>query len=228
MMMAKPRVLVVEDEPDLRATMVSFLNLSGFVADGIGSRSEFHAWRRTHECDLVLLDLGLPDGDGLSVARTLKAESECGVVIVTARGALDDRLEGYEIGADHYLVKPVDMREVVLVLRAVLGRLPPKKSVWSFDVTRWKLTAPNGREVRLTQSEVALIKPMAQNSGQVIARSVLIESLGFRPADYDPRRMEIMIRRLRKKVNEETGLDAPIDTAHGVGYAFTAAMNISL
>lgn len=225
-MLAKPRVLVVEDEPDLRATMVSFLNLSGFVADGVGRRSEFEAWRQTHDCDLVLLDLGLPDGDGLSIARALKAETNCGIVIVTARAELDDRLEGYEVGADHYLLKPVDMREVVVVLRAVLGRMQPEEPVWSLDATGWKLTAPNGKSVRLTQSEVALIRPLAQTPGQVVTRAELIKSLGFRIAEYDPRRMEILVRRLRKKINDETGVAAPIDTAHGIGYAFTAELRV--
>jgi DNA-binding response OmpR family regulator len=223
-MAIKPRVLVVEDEPDLRATMVSFLNLSGFVADGVGRNSEFEAWRQTHDCDLVLLDLGLPDGDGLSIARVLKAETNCGIVIVTARGELDERLEGYAVGADHYLLKPVDMREVVVVLRAVHGRMAPKEAVWLLDATGWRLTAPNGKDVRLTQSEVTVLKTLTQTPGELVPRGNLAVCLGFDAVDYDPRRMEIMIRRLRKKIIDETGLPVPIETVHGQGYAFAATV----
>lgn len=224
--MMKPRVLVVEDEPDLRSTMVSFLNLSDFVADGIGCLAEFDAWKNTHDCDLLLLDLGLPDGDGLEIARTLRAQGSCGIVIVTARGGLDDKLEGYQVGADHYLVKPVDMREVVVVLRAVHARLPTPEAAWELDPLGWKLKAPNGRETRLTRSELALLAPLARQQGQAVAREVLAEALGQRPDDYDPRRMEVLVRRLRKKVNEETGLTVPIDTVHGIGYAFTGKVQI--
>lgn len=218
----KPRVLVVEDEPDLRATIVSFLNLSGFVADGVGKLAECDAWFQTHDCDLVVLDLGLPDGNGLSVVRTLRERERCGILILTARGELEDRLGGYQVGADQYLVKPVDMRELVAVLTVLNDRLPPRNLTWKLDALSWNLTAPSGRAIRLTQSEVVVLKALTQASGSLVSRAVLAEALGFQAVDYDPRRMEILIRRLRNKIKEQSGEDAPIGTVHGLGYAFTA------
>lgn len=224
----KPKVLVVEDETDLRATIVSFLNLSGFIADGVGSHAECDAWFNTHDCDLIVLDLGLPDGTGLTIAQSLKAGRRCGIVIVTARGELDDRLRGYEVGADQYLVKPVDLRELAAVLRVLHERLPVLEPIWELNLLTWRMTAPNGRQARLTKSEVAALKPLMEVPGQVTLRGVLAESLGLRVADYDPRRMEILIRRLRKKIVVETGLSIPIETVHGLGYVFTALAQIRL
>ncbi len=222
----KPRVLVVEDEADLRATIVSFLNLSGFTADGAGGLAEFHAWLGSHDCDLMVIDLGLPDGSGLSLVEIARERARCGIVIVTARGELNDRLSGYALGADQYLVKPVDLRELVAILTAIHDRLPPREAPWTLDVLAWQLTPPNGRPVRLTQSEMAVLKSLAQTPGASVPRAALAESLGFPVVSYDPRRMEIMFRRLRKKIVEESGATAPIETVHGQGYAFTAAIQL--
>jgi len=218
----KPRVVVIEDEPDLNATIVSFLNLSGFVADGVRSATELAAWRRTHDCELVVLDLGLPDCQGLSIAESLRASGCYGIVIVTARGQLDDRLRGYATGVDHYMVKPVDLRELVAVLTAVHARLPPRQAEWTLDPLGWQLSAPNGHPVRLTRSELAILKVLAERPGQAVSRTALAEMLGFPAAEYDPRRLEILVRRLRKKIVDTAGVEAPIETAHGVGYAFAA------
>lgn len=221
-MTLKPRVVVIEDEPDLRSTMVSFLNLSGFVTDGVGSRAEFDAWMANHDCDLVVLDLGLPDADGITLAQSLREMGDYGIVVITARSGIDDRLEGYEVGADHYMVKPVDLREVVGVVRAVHARRPRIRDRWVLDPVAWTLTAPSGVAVRLTRSELEILKPLAETPGEAVPRAALAEALGFRSADYDPRRMEIMVRRLRRKVGEATGLSLPVETVHAVGYAFTA------
>lgn len=227
MSVPKPRVVVVEDEPDLNATMVSFLNLSGFVADGVRSAAELEAWLRTHDCDLAVLDLGLPDRSGLSLVEALRDGGRCGVVMVTARGQLDDKLKAYATGADHYLIKPVDLRELVAVLSTLRERLPPKALPWDLHALTWQITAPSGRSARLTKSELAVLTSLAASPGNSVPRAAIAEALGFHMADYDPRRMEIMIRRLRKKIAEETGLPAPIETVHGQGYAFTAAIRVS-
>ncbi|MEI7607029.1 MAG: response regulator transcription factor [Rhodospirillaceae bacterium] len=221
---SKTRVIVVEDEPDLNATIVSFLNLSGFTADGVRCAAELDAWFLSHDCDLAVVDIGLPDRSGLSVVEALRGRGRFGIVIVSARGQLDDRLAGYSTGTDHYLVKPVDMRELVAVLRALHDRLPPRQEEWRLDSLGWRLTAPNGRAVRLTQSELMVLKSLMERPGSPVTRAALAEVLGFNASSFDPRRLEIMIRRLRKKIAEEAGVEAPIETAHGVGYAFVATI----
>lgn len=224
---SRPQVIVVEDDPDLNATMVSFLNLSGFAANGVRSGAELDAWLTSHDCQFAVVDLGLPDRSGLTIVEALHDKGRRGVVVVTARGQINNRLSGYAVGADSYLVKPVDMRELVAVLRAIQNRLPTQQKNWELNPLGWQLVAPNGRTARLTQSELAVIKAMAASPGRAVSRAVMAEALGFRDADYDPRRLEILIRRLRRKIMDETGADAPIETAHGVGYAFTAGVRIA-
>lgn len=224
--MLKPRVLVVEDEADLNATMVSFLNLSGFAADGVRSLSGMKAWLTTHDCELVVLDLGLPDGDSTREIAALGADGRRRIVVATARDQVEDRVGGYARGADNYLVKPVDMRELVAVLTVLSQRLPPRQPDWLLDPLGWHLTVPDGPRIRLTRSEVAVLRVMAGRPGQATERAAIAGALGLHPAGYDPRRLEILIRRLRRKISDATGAEAPIETAHGVGYAFTAGITV--
>ena len=223
---SKPRVIVVEDESDLNAAIVAFLNLSGFMADGVRSVAQLDAWLASHACELAVLDLGLPDGAGLSVIERLRGGGQRGVVVITARGLVQDKVNGYAMGADNYLVKPINMHELVAVLSALYQRLPPRIVPWQLDVLGWRLIAPDGHLVRLTSSEVAVMGVLAATPGQPASRAAIAQALGLRPADYDPRRLEILIRRLRRKVLEITGTDVPIETAHGIGYAFTAALTV--
>lgn len=222
----KPRVIVVEDEPDLNSAIVSFLNLSGFTADGVRGIGQLDAWLGTHDCDLAVLDLGLPDGVGLSVIERLRNGGQRGVVVVTARGQVQDRISGYAKGADNYLVKPIDMHELVAVLAALHQRLPVRADPWRLDLLAWQLSAPQGQQIRLTRSEVAVMGVLASAPGQPAERAAIAQALGLRPSDYDPRRLEILIRRLRRKVLDAVGVDAPIETVHGIGYAFTASIAI--
>jgi DNA-binding response OmpR family regulator len=140
---------------------------------------------------------------------------------------LDDRLRGYEVGADQYLVKPTDLRELAAVLKAIYARLPAVDSAWQVDVLGWRIRAPDGKQAGLTRSEVMVLKALAARPGVTVLRDQIVEGLGYKPIDYDPRRLEIMIRRLRNKVAEETGRQLPISTVHGQGYAFTARISIT-
>ena len=225
-MTVRPAVIVVEDEPDLNAAIVSFLRLSGFTADGVQNATQLDAWLATHDCDLVVLDLGLPDGAGLSMIENLRAKGKRGVVVVTARGQIEDKVSGYAMGADNYLVKPIDMPELVAVLMALYQRLPPRIHSWQLDPLTWRLIAPDGQQVRLTNSEVAVMGVLAETPGQPASRAAIAQAMRLRPDDYDPRRLEILIRRLRRKILDSIGIDAPIETAHGIGYAFTAPLSI--
>lgn len=223
----KPRVIVVEDEADLNAAIVSFLNLSGFTADGVQGLVQLDAWLETHDCDLVILDLGLPDGAGLPAIERLRCEGRRGIVVMTARGQVQDRIIGYSMGADNYLVKPVDMHELVAVLTALYQRLPRRANPWRLDLLAWQLMAPEGQAIRLTRSEVVVMGVLANAPGKPVERAAIVQALGLRPADYDPRRLEILVRRLRRKVLGAIGMDAPIEAVHGIGYAFTAAITVS-
>lgn len=229
-------VLVVEDEDDLREAMVSHLNLEGFQTDGVGSVAALNAWFNTHDCDIVLLDLGLPDGDGLSVLDTLRSKrnsqrgssGSLGVIVVTARGTVDDRIKGLTKGADAYLVKPVDSRELVAVTRSVANRIGlATANEWQFNPIAWTLRAPNDNTLlRLSRSESVVIDVLMKSPGQAVHRDKLVVALGRDPMTYDPRRMEILVRRLRQKAESTFGFPIPLTTVQGVGYAFTAPARI--
>lgn len=238
-------ILVVEDEADLRDTMLDYLTLEGFVVAGVGTLAAAQAWLQQHPCDVLVLDLGLPDGDGLQWLRRQGEVPQRGVIITTARGTVDDRVLGVQTGADIYLVKPVQLAELVALLRRLLARLPvgvvataaahtgiatasasTEPLVWRLNPTSWMLHAPDGSSVRLTHSEQVLLLQLAAAPGAGVSRQAIARALGHNPAVYDPRRLEIMVHRLRAKVKEQLGSALPLDTVHRYGYAFTAPMEV--
>lgn len=222
------RILVVEDEPDLCEAMASFLALDGHAAHGVGSAAAGTEWLRGNAADIVILDVGLPDADGIDWLTDNPLMRGKGLIVTTARGELDDRLRGRAIGADAYLVKPVEFAELRLVVRNIASRLTPLHPAgtadWRLDTVTWTLAARNGKTVRLSRSEALLLNALAANPGETLDRDSLIRALGQTPASYDPRRMEILVRRLRNKVKADIGDDLPVTTVHGRGYAFTAVI----
>jgi DNA-binding response OmpR family regulator len=227
---AAPRVLVIEDDIDLREPMVTFLNRDGIVADGVGGGAAFSAWAQTHDCDLFVVDLGLPDADGLDLVRDIvdRCGGSAGIIVLTARSAIEDKIEGYEAGIDCYLVKPVDLRELARQIRAVHRRLPgaavtpsvpAEAPSWRLDPVGWTLTPPHGSVITLTAAETAFLRALAESPGKPVGRTVLIAAMGFDPRSYDLRRMEILVRRLRKKVMQQAGIALPLETVHALGFA---------
>lgn len=221
------RVLVIEDEPDLQEAMVSYLNLEGLTADGVGSIAAAESWMGTHEFDILVLDLGLGDEDGLVWLRESNLRQK-GVVIATARGEVDDRISGVRAGADAYLVKPVVFEELVAVVNNVARRVrqPEIPTAWCFCELRWEITSPEGTTIKLTRSEMVLMRTISVTPGQVVERDALVRALGYEPLEYDPRRMEILIRRLRMKVRGAIGSELPLETVHRQGYVFTAPVEV--
>lgn len=219
------RVLVVEDEPDLREAMVAYLEMEGHRVAGAGSLRQAEQHLAAHAVDVLVLDLGLPDGDGLDWLGARARSQDQGVVVTTARGEVRERVSGVRAGADIYLVKPVQMEELSTLINKLAQRLQPGPvSVWSLDRMTWQLTSPEGRVVKLTATEHALLARLAQSPGSAVSRQELVHCLGHDPRYYDPRRMEILVRRLRNKVRETLGCPLPVETAHGLGYAFTGGV----
>lgn len=221
------RVLVIEDEPDLCEATVTFLKLEGFQAEGLGSIAAAEAWSRIHSFDLLVLDLGLPDGDGLTWLAAHPEWQGKGVVITTARGEESQRVRGIKSGADVYLVKPVSLEELASLLRNLWRRIKGSaQPVWQLQPMAWALSSPLGQALKLTHSELVVLQRLAATPGQVVTRQALVEALGHNPDTYDYRRMEVLIRRLRNKVRDSMGLDLPLETAHRLGYAFTARLQL--
>lgn len=221
--LAQVRILVIEDEADLMDAIVTFLNMEGFTADGVSNLKMANQWLRTHELDIVVLDLGLPDGNGMDWLKETAAIQDKGVIITTARGESQQRIEGIRAGADVYMVKPIQLEELSSLVSNLMRRLRSQiHPQWILNQMNWILHAPSGMQFKLTHSEFMLMQYMAEHSGRAVSRHDLVVSLGHNPDVYDFRRLEIVVRRLRNKAKSNLGSELPLETVHKVGYAFTA------
>ena len=186
--------------------------------------------------DLVLLDLGLPDGDGLNLARELRVQSEIGIIIVTGRSDDIDRIVGLEVGADDYIVKPFNLREVLARVKSVLRRLQPAGSAtgeslsdqeiihfdgWTFDLGRRQLTSPDGVDVALTTGEFDLLSVFIQHSGRVLTRDYLMDQTRGRSWEAFDRSIDAQVSRVRRKIDDPKNPKL-LKSVRGAGYVFTA------
>ncbi len=231
-------IAVVEDEPDLREEICEFLTLSGMTACGMGSGEELDDHLDARACDVVVLDINLPGEDGFRIAHRLGARDGLGVVMVTSRAALEDRVHGLKTGADAYLVKPVDLQELVATVESVCRRTkrdapaapssptPQTPSAdrhageWHLRRLGWELAGPNGRSVALTAAEHDFLARLLAAPGRPVSRADL---LGAHPPvpEGDLRKLDAVVRRLRRKVEDEIGFPLPVRAAHGIGYTAT-------
>ena len=229
------RVAVVEDNEDLRSDLVFFLQRHEcevvFEDDGSSALEFLEAGRY----DVVLLDLGLCGADGLVLSKRLrKLRPDIGIIMLTARGMAQERLLGWQGGADAYIVKPAPLDEVLAVIRGVARRLSPEASlaatqpVWMMCKLTQELRSPEGKVVALTSRETNLLQVMHEFSPKATPRDVLLQSLGATSAgDYfDIRRLEVAISRLRNKIRDCTG-QKMIVSVRNYGYRFSALLKCS-
>ena len=218
------RVALVEDDRDLLEDIAFSLRDEGlYVADCIDSQSLDHRLEVEH-FDVVVLDIGLPGEDGLSIARRLRrTQSQLGIIMLTARTAASSRVQGMVDGADVYLGKPTDLRELALVIRALARRLgldkPPSTAELVLYAAENVMLTPAGKRIDLTASETLVLSRLSRSTGFQCTRKQIIEAFGAIYVDYDERRLETIVSRLRRKL-EASGL--PADTlraVRGIGYA---------
>ena len=229
------KVLVVEDNHDLRESVVECLTLAGLGAVGVGSASECYQALVSGDFSVALVDIGLPDQSGYVLAQYIRANTALAVIILTARDALDDRVRGYDSGADLYLVKPVDCRELAAAVTSLAQRQriraepqpPPAPAAgsWSLYLGSWRLAAPNGIGSELTAKEMQFLELLAATPGRAVARDTLLTKLYLRHDEYTSRSLDSLVRRLRAKITADTGIAVPIKTAHAVGYCFSATLH---
>ena len=207
----------------------------------MGSAEAFYKKFMSDPVDVVLLDIGLPGDDGLSVAGLLKARPEVGVIILSARDALGDRLAGMRAGADRYLVKPVNLLELAANIDATASRLQPRASAagspperpeqalprsWSLALKDWVLCSPEGRSLALTTHEFLFVQHLVQAQGQPVSKRDLSDKLFGARAQNGSERLNLLVTRLRKKATEALGEALPIKTLHQIGYAFTVSVRV--
>nr|WP_288853184.1 response regulator transcription factor [uncultured Acidovorax sp.] len=244
MTQSKPSIAIVEDDSDQLHSIEEFLLDSGYSVWGAGSAEAFYKGFTVQPVDVVLLDLGLPGEDGLSVASLLKSRPEVGVIILSARDSLDDRLAGMRAGADRYLVKPVNLLELAANIDATASRLAPRTAVdpagslvaatipvakaacWVLAMKDWVLSSPQGKCLQLTTHEFMFLQQLLRADGQPVPKRDLSTHLFGARAQNGAERLNLLLTRLRKKAAEAFSEPLPVKTLHQIGYAFTASAQL--
>jgi DNA-binding response OmpR family regulator len=228
-----PRLLIVDDDGAASAAMVSYLELERFDVRAVGSARDMRHAFEADGLDAILLDLILPDDSGWNALRWLRARSDIPIIIVTAKGATVDKVVGLELGADDYLVKPFEIRELVARLNSVLRRTDRRRPAadttvmgsvkfagWTLDFTSLQLNRDDGERIHLTQAEYRLLSLLVRHPNRVVGRDELVGCLGMR--DWDPldRSVDVRISKLRSKIDLDPQLPSLIRTVRGTGYMF--------
>lgn len=219
------RILVVEDAADIREELIDYLRFYDFEVQGAENVAALKAQLERETWDLLVLDLGLPDGDGLTMAQQLRAERglALGIVMVTARGQAEDRIAGLNAGADTYLVKPVNPRELKAVIDRLAARLRADRTPapsWHLDPETLQLNTPAGKAVPLTGAEARLMSCLLAQPGEIIGRDRLYREINPRAHLIDSRSLDSLLSRLRSKVENQTGMALPVQTFRNLGYRF--------
>ncbi len=226
-----PHIAIVDDEVDITQLLANYLQGHGFRATQLHNGAALMALMPQDPPALVLLDLGLPGEDGFSIARRLREHWRCGLVIVTGRGDAVDKVVGLEVGADDYVTKPFDLRELLARIKAVLRRTAPLEpgvavaprsafgfAGWRLDVAARRLTDPQNRDVALTSGEFDLLCTLAQHPGRVLSRDFLLEHTRGREGGPFDRTIDVQIGRLRKKLEADAEDPRLIKSVRGAGY----------
>jgi two-component system OmpR family response regulator len=239
-MEAKPQLLVVDDDREIRDLLAGFLAKHGFRVLTASDGKEMRKALADRRIDLIVLDLMLPGEDGLALCRELRAGSELPVIMLTAMREEIDRIIGLEVGADDYLPKPFNPRELLARIKAVLRRThgeprtrePQPAGIlcfagWSLDPLGRRLTASDGREVELTGGEFDLLTVFAERPGRVLSREQLLDLTRGREATAFDRSIDSQVSRLRRKLELDPVRPRLIKTVRGSGYVFTPTVERS-
>ena len=217
-----PHLLVVDDDERLRDLLQRYLSTNGFRVSVAGDAADARALMKSMAFDLLIVDVMMPGESGLDLTRSIRSQSQTPILMLTARGDTEDRIAGLEHGADDYLAKPFEPRELVLRVGALLRRAAPLKQTAHgdvkmgdavFDPQRGQLRR-KGKPVKLTSSEAALLQLFAANAGRAFSRSDLCTRLGVALE----RSIDVQVTRLRRKIEEDPKLPLYLQTVRGVGY----------
>ena len=234
-------ILVVDDDPGVREVVTDCLTNSGYHVIISGDGSTAVTAMKENDIDLAIVDLGLPDVDGLDLTRSLKDHSNAGVIILSGRSNTTEKIVGLEVGADDYLTKPFEPRELLARVRSVLRRsgqnATPDKTAeksevysfdgWQLDVSRRELLSDDENIIDLTSGEFDLLKVFVENPNRIMTRYQILEHADSNDNPAYDRSVDIRIARLRKKIERNSKTPQWIKTVRNAGYIFTASVTRS-
>ncbi|WP_085584621.1 response regulator [Thalassospira mesophila] len=237
------RILIVDDDPDITNLLEIYLNDEGYDVDVAASEREMQAHLLRRSFDLILLDILLPDGDGFDITRRLRETSDTAIILISRKNTDIDQIVGLELGADDYVVKPLEPRSLLARIKSVLRRykavgpgeleqIQPKEADreicetivdiadWQLDTSTYRLTRKDGKQHVLSANEATLLAYLVRHDGQVLTRNDLMQVIAGREWEYMDRSIDIMIVRLRKKIEANPSQPKLIQTVRGVGYIY--------
>jgi len=234
-------ILVVDDDPRIRQMLARYFAQEGYqvsaAADGAAMRAQLNA----RKVDVILRVVVMPGQDGLTIAREIRAKSDVGIIMLTARDELLDRVVGLEVGADDYIAKPFHLREVLARVKSLVRRRRPAPDPalrsedrgedlirfdgWLLDTGRRRLVSPSGEDVALTSGEFDLLAALAKHPGRVFSRETLMEHTRGRGLESFDRTIDAQIARLRKKIERNPKNPTIVKSVRAVGYVFTGKVD---
>jgi two-component system, OmpR family, response regulator len=230
-------VTIVEDDPDVRALLVRSMGADGYRVTALDSGAGIEDVMSSDKVDLVILDIGLPGMDGLTITQQIRRHSDVAIIIVSGRGDLADRVVGLEIGADDYITKPFEPREIQARVRSVLRRGRRQDECaspvgeahqrygfgnWMLDITAQSLHDAEGRPIGLTSGEFKLLEAMVMRANRVLSRDQLMDVCYGNDSPAFDRSIDVCIGRLRKKLLDDPRNPRIIRTVRNGGYMFAA------
>jgi two-component system phosphate regulon response regulator OmpR len=234
-------ILVVDDDPRIRQMLIRYFEQEGYRVSAAADGAAMRAQLNTKPVDVILLDVVMPGEDGLTIAREIRAKSDVGIIMLTGRDEVLDRVVGLEVGADDYIAKPFHLREVLARIKSLVRRRKPAPDSplrsedngegvirfdgWLLDTARRRLVSPRGEDVALTSGEFDLLAALAKHPGRVFSRETLMERTRGHDLKAFDRSIDAQIARLRKKIERNPKNPTIVKSVRAVGYVFAAKVD---
>jgi DNA-binding response OmpR family regulator len=238
-MTTSARILVVDDDPRIHRLLARYLGREGYSVRTASSGVEMRRLLATEQPDLIILDLRLPGENGLTLAQELRAQSDVAIIILTGKMDTIDKVVGLEMGADDYVTKPFEERELLARIRTVLRRTSccdistsslqgsiARFAGWQLDLTAYTLTSPIGEQVHLTSHEFQLLAALVTRHNRVLTRDEILELVAGRDRTPYDRSVDVLVGKLRGKIGDNPKHPCFIQTIRGVGYRFSAHVEL--
>ncbi|WP_426034845.1 response regulator [Cypionkella sp. TWP1-2-1b2] len=226
-------IVIVEDEPVTRSTLASYLGSFGYRISECDTAEKAEKILAQNTADLLIADINLQGKDGLEITRELRARSEIGIILLSGRTDDVDRIVGLELGADDYVCKPFNRRELLARVKNLLRRTTATRAMtrrvfqfngFTFDVASRQVTDGTGQSIVLTRAEYELLRVFVTNPGAVMDRDRLIMAITHRQDGTNTRTIDVLVQRLRAKFGDDPKAPRIFTTSHGEGYVFTAQL----